>query len=62
MKYPDKLVDLNQKILDLKHKDIISDGEFATYEALLDWLEFSTAHIGDRLPIKDSRGILEKLK
>lgn len=57
-----KLEALNRRMLELEHNGDISEAEYATYKALLDWLAFSTPRIGDRLPIKDAQFVLEGLK
>lgn len=56
-----RLEALNRKMLDLEASGDVTEEEYATYRALLNWLEFSTAFIGDRLPVKVAQLILEKL-
>lgn len=56
------LEQLNRKALQLEREGRLSEEEYRTYTVLLAWLEFSTAYIGDRLPIKDARPLLEALR
>ena len=56
-----KIETLNRKMLELEHNGDISEGEYATYKTLLDWLEFSRCRIGDRLPINEARPIILRL-
>lgn len=56
-----KLFLLNIKMLELEQKSLITEEEYATYKWLLEWLEFTSSYVGDRLPIGEARKLKGKL-
>lgn len=57
-----QLEKLTRKMLRMWRDGDLTEEEYAAFKVLLDWLEFSRSRIGDRLPIRDARDILEGLK
>lgn len=56
-----ELAHLNRKMLELEHNGDISEQEYATYRWLLRWLEFTSAYVGDRVPIKEANKLRKEL-
>lgn len=56
-----RLHQLNRRMFELKHNGGISRDEYQTYKDVLNWIEFSRAYIGDRLPVRGARPLLDKL-
>lgn len=56
-----KMHNLNTKMLELEHNGDITEEEYDTYKWLLNWLEFTSAYVGDRLPIGEARKIRNML-
>lgn len=53
---------LNRRMIELEHNGDISEDEYATYKSILDWIDFSSAYIGDRIPIREARPLILKLR
>ena len=57
-----RLHDLNLKMLELKYNGDITEEYYQTYKWLLSWHEFTSAYVGDRLPIGEAKKVRELLK
>ena len=57
-----RLEKLNRKMLALEQVGQLSQDEYSTYKDLLEWKEFTQAHIGDRLPLKEARPLILKFR
>ena len=57
-----KLCKLNTRMFELEKSGNVSEEEYATYKWLLGWLEFTSAYVGDRLPIGEARKLRKQLE
>ena len=57
-----RLETLNHTIRDLTQKGFITEEEYAAFMWLLRWLEFTSAYIGDRVPIREAQKIMGEIK
>ena len=57
-----RLENLNRIMEALEKSGDITEEEYATYKWHLRWLEFTSAYVGDRIPIREAKQIMGELE